>query len=319
MLRTLTRRLLQVVVVLVLVTFGTACLTSFVRGDTAEVVAPFASDQQRAQIRKDLHLDEPIINRYGLWLNDFVHGDLGKVYTGPQTTVDVSQKVGDALPISLRLMVFSQILALLIAIPLGVATAYKVGSLFDRTTSSVAFGLLAIPSFVAVLLLEYYLGVKLRLYPATYDPKLTGFDGTFRNYFIPTVALALGQIAVYLRLLRSDMIATLQEDYITMAKAKGMSPSRVLWRHALRPSSLVLLTVAGLNVGTLIGGALLVEFLYAMPGMGVEIQKAIIGKQYVALQSYVAIIAVGYIAVNVFVDIFYSVLDPRIRHGRSTG
>ena len=314
---TVTRRLLRLIVVLLLVTFGTALLTSFVRGDTAEAVAPFASDQQRAVIRHDLHLDEPVLQRYGRWLDDFVHGDLGKIYTGPQTSVPVSDHLSDALPISLRLMVFSQILALIVAIPLGVATAYRAGSLFDRTTNGVAFGLLAIPSFVAVLVLAYLLGVKFNLYPATYDPKLKGLNGDFRNYVIPTIALALGQIAVYLRLLRSDMIATLQEDYITMAKAKGMSPARVLWRHALRPSSLVLLTVAGLNVGTLIGGALLVEAVYQMPGMGVEIAKAIFGRQYVALQSFIAVIAIGYIAVNVAVDVFYSVLDPRIRHGNA--
>lgn len=317
MLRTLARRLMQLVVVLVLVTFATALLTSFVRGDTAEVVAPFASDEQRAVIRHELHLDQPIHQRYVSWLGDFAQGDLGKIYTGPQTSVDVLDRVQDALPFSLRLMVYSQILALLLAIPLGVVTAYRAGSVFDRSANGIAFGVLAIPSFVALLLMAYVLGVQYDLFPATYDPKLTGLDGQLQNYFIPTVSLALGQIAIYLRLLRSDMIATLQEDFITMAKAKGMSPSRILWRHALRPSSLVLLTVAGLNVGTLIGGAVVIEFLYAMPGMGVEIQKAIIGKQYVALQSYVAIIALGYIAVNVLVDLLYAVLDPRIRHARA--
>jgi peptide/nickel transport system permease protein len=126
-------------------------------------------------------------------------------------------------------------------------------------------------------------------------------------------------VAVYMRLLRSDMIATLQEDFVTMARAKGLSPARILWRHALRPSSLTLLTVAGLNVGTLIGGAVVIEVIFNIHGMGFLIQDAIVRRQYVALQSYVAVLALAYIAVNFFVDILYTVFDPRIRHARALG
>jgi peptide/nickel transport system permease protein len=127
----------------------------------------------------------------------------------------------------------------------------------------------------------------------------------------------VAQIAVYMRLLRSDMIATLQEDFITMAKSKGISPRRVLWRHALRPSSLTLLTVAGLNVGTLIGGVVVVEVIFSLPGMGLLLYEAINARQYIALQSLVAIVAVGYVVINFLVDVLYAVLDPRIRHARS--
>jgi peptide/nickel transport system permease protein len=134
---------------------------------------------------------------------------------------------------------------------------------------------------------------------------------------LPTVSLAVAQIAVYMRLLRSDMIATLQEDFITMAKSKGISPRRVLWRHALRPSSLTLLTVAGLNVGTLIGGVVVIEVIFSLPGMGLLLYEAINARQYIALQSLVAIVAVGYVVINFLVDVLYAVLDPRIRHARS--
>jgi peptide/nickel transport system permease protein len=134
---------------------------------------------------------------------------------------------------------------------------------------------------------------------------------------LPTISLAVAQIAVYMRLLRSDMIATLQEDFITMAKSKGISPRRVLWRHALRPSSLTLLTVAGLNVGTLIGGVVVVEVIFSLPGMGLLLYEAINARQYIALQSLVAIVAVGYVLINFLVDVLYAVLDPRIRHARS--
>jgi peptide/nickel transport system permease protein len=134
---------------------------------------------------------------------------------------------------------------------------------------------------------------------------------------MPAIALAVGQIAVYMRLLRSDMIATLQEDFITMAKAKGISPRRVLWRHALRPSSLTLLTVAGLNVGTLIGSTVVVEVIFSLPGLGSLLFEAITARQYIAFQSLVAIIAIGYVLLNFMVDVLYAVLDPRIRHARA--
>src|SRR5690606_4079127 len=154
----------------------------------------------------------------------------------------------------LQLMVEAQILALVIAVPLGVLTAYRAGSRFDRAAGATAFGMLAIPNFALALVLAYYVGVELRWLPVSgYVAPAEDFGEHLRRMALPATTLAVGQIAIYMRLLRSDMIATLQEDFITMAKAKGMSPRRILWGHALRPSSLTLLTVAGLNVGTLIG------------------------------------------------------------------
>ena len=139
----------------------------------------------------------------------------------------------------------------------------------------------------------------------------------FGTMLLPAIALAAGLIAVYMRLLRSDMIATLQENYITMATAKGLSDRRILWRHALRPSSLTLLTVAGLNFGTLIGGAVAVEVIFQIPGMGTLIYQAINARQIVELQSYIAIIAIGYVLINFAIDSLYVVLDPRIRRARA--
>ena len=130
---------------------------------------------------------------------------------------------------------------------------------------------------------------------------------------LPSITLAVGQIAVYMRLLRTDMIATLQQDFILMAKAKGMRTRRILFRHALRPSSLTLLTVAGLNVGTLIGGALIVEVVFSIPGVGFMMFEAIAQRQIVAFQSIVAIVAILYVLVNFVVDLLYTAVDPRIR------
>jgi peptide/nickel transport system permease protein len=135
----------------------------------------------------------------------------------------------------------------------------------------------------------------------------------FKHILLPVLTLAIGQIAVYARLLRSDMVATLQEDFILMAKSKGIPNRRILWRHALRPSSLTLLTVAGLNFGTLIGGAVAVEVIFGIPGVGTLIYNAISARQIVELQSYIAIIAIGYVLLNFVIDSLYIVLDPRIR------
>jgi peptide/nickel transport system permease protein len=133
------------------------------------------------------------------------------------------------------------------------------------------------------------------------------------------VSLAAGLIAAYMRLLRSDMIQTLQEDFITMARSKGLSTRRILLRHALRPSSFTLLTVAAINLGALIGGVVVIEVIFQLPGMGLLLFQAINAKQYVAVQTMILVIAIVYVLANVVVDVLYSVLDPRIRHARAAG
>lgn len=315
--RPIARRLVHLLVVLFFVTLFVALLTSMLPGDPVDAIAGFASEEQKDALRQDLGLDDPVWVQYGRWIGDFVTGDLGGYYsvTGERPVMD---RVSEALPVSLQLMVEAQVLALLIAVPLGVYSAYRAGSRFDRTTSATLFGLLAIPNFALALVLAYYVGVRLRWLPVSgYVAPDEDLLEHVRRMAMPAISLAVGQIAVYMRLLRSDMIATLQEDFITMAKAKGIPPSHVLWRHALRPSSLTLLTVAGLNVGTLIGGAVVVEVLFSLPGMGTLLYEAISARQYIALQSLIAIIAVGYVLINFLVDVLYAVLDPRIRHARA--
>ena len=180
--------------------------------------------------------------------------------------------------------------------------------------SATAFAMLAIPNFALALVLQYYLGVRWQIFPTSgYTPITENPSEHFQQMVLPCITLAVGQIAVYMRLLRSDMIATLQQDFILLAKAKGMRSRRILFRHALRPSSLTLLTVAGLNVGTLIGGALIVEVLFQIPGIGFMMQEAIGQRQIVAFQSLVAIVAIIYVVVNFLVDLLYTAVDPRIR------
>jgi peptide/nickel transport system permease protein len=323
-LRALLQRIVQLFVVLLLVTMFTSLLIDLVPGDVTYSLAPVSTPQQREQLRHELHLDRPVYERYGEWVNGLAHGDLGcyygtSGYTSAESCPDqVADRVKDALPISLMLMFYAQLLALVIAIPLGVLTAYRAGSFFDKTTNTIAFAALAIPNFVLALVLAYYVGTKLKWVDPTGYVDF-GQDPTqhFKQLILPVISLAVGQVAIYMRLLRSDMIATLQEDFVTMARAKGLSSGRILWRHALRPSSLTLLTVAGLNVGTLIGGAVVIENIFVIHGMGFLIADAIFRRQYVALQSYVAILALGYVAVNFIVDIMYAIFDPRIRHARA--
>jgi peptide/nickel transport system permease protein len=315
--RAILRRVVQLVIVLVVVTFLTAAVLEFLPGDPVTTLVPFGSDEMRARVREETGLDRPMPVRYWEWVTGFARGDLGQIYN-VSTTRPVYDEVKPAVGVSLQLVVLSQIIALAIALPIGVFAAYKAGTRFDRISNAAAFGLLAVPNFVLAVVLAYYLGVKLGWLPVS-GYRAFGDDPKewLRHLGLPALSLAAGQIAIYMRLLRSDMIATLQEDFILMAKAKGVSAQRVLWRHALRPSSLTLLTVAGLNVGALIGGALIIEVIFQLPGIGLLLYQAIGARQYIEVQSIVALIAVAYVVVNFAVDILYTVLDPRIRHARA--
>jgi peptide/nickel transport system permease protein len=309
------RRLGQLTIVLFVVTVFVALLFSLLPGDLAEVNIPFGSDAQRERLREDLGLKESLPVQYGKWLGNFVEGDFGNFYRQGNVT-PVLDRVKATAPVSLELMVFAQFLSLLFAIPLGVFTAKRAGSLADKSINTTAYGLLALPNFVLALILAYIVGVQLKWLPPQGFVKL-GDDPVehFKSMALPAISLAIGQIAVYMRLLRTDLVATLQQDFILMAKSKGITERRVLWRHALRPSSLTLLTIAGLNVGTLIGGAIIIERIFGLDGMGRLLFEAINERQIVAVQSIVAIIAAGFVIVNFMVDILYAVLDPRIRRG----
>jgi peptide/nickel transport system permease protein len=328
---TIARRLLQLVVVVILSTLFAFSLLRLFPGDVADAVIPFGTEQQREQFREDNGLDRPFLEQYATWLGNLVQGDLGKDY---QSNTPVSEKLEAALPVSLQLMLYAQLIALVVAIPLGVFTAYRANTATDRAINAGAFALLALPSFVLALALAYFVGVELQpdlpflgqIGATGYEPgwleavfgRDTGDIGHhFGTLLLPAISLAAGLIAVYMRLLRSDMIATLQENFITMARAKGLSDRRILWRHALRPSSLTLLTVAGLNFGTLIGGAVAVEVIFSVPGLGTLIYQAINARQIVELQSYIAIIAIFYVLLNFVIDALYVVLDPRIRRAHA--
>jgi peptide/nickel transport system permease protein len=316
--RAILLRLIQLVVVLVFVSFFSFGLISLVPGDPVVAIVGFASPAQLDQVRHQIGFDRPFLSQYWHWLTGFVHGNFGSIYSGPTGRGSVATAIHQALPVSLELMAYAMILTVVLAIPLGVLAAYRSGSITDKVITAGAFGSISLPDFALAILLSYWVGVKLGWLPTSgyVHPSHSVVDN-IKSLTLPAISLAVGQIAGYMRLLRSDMIATLQEDYILMAKSKGIPTRRILWRHALRPSSLTLLTVAGLNVGALIGGTIVVEVIYAIPGMGQELAHAIFARQFVELQSLVAVIAIGYVMVNVAVDVLYNVLDPRIRDARA--
>lgn len=312
------RRVIQLVVVLIFVSFFSFSLIQLVPGDPVVAIVGFASPEQFAEVRHEIGLDDPFLLQYLHWLGGFLTGDLGEIYSGPTGRSEVSTAIAQSLPATLELMAFAMILTVVIAIPLGILSAYKSGTITDKLISATAFGSIAMPDFALAIILAYWIGVKARWLPTSgYTHPSDDLVQNIKGLILPAFSLAVGQIAAYMRLLRSDMIATLQEDYILMAKSKGIPTRRILWRHALRPSSLTLLTVAGLNIGALIGGTIVVENLFQIPGMGKLLFFAIFGRQFVELQSLVAVIAVGYVLVNVAVDVLYTVLDPRIRDARA--
>jgi peptide/nickel transport system permease protein len=312
------RRVIQLVVVLIFVSFFSFSLIQLVPGDPVVAIVGFASPEQFAQVRHQIGLDDPFLLQYVHWLGGFVHGDLGQIYSGPTGRSAVSTAIAQSLPVTLELMAYAMILTVLIAIPLGILSAYRSGTITDKLISATAFGSIAMPDFALAIILAYWVGVKLRWLPTSgYVHPSEDLVKNIKSLTLPAFSLAVGQIAGYMRLLRSDMIMTLQEDYILMAKSKGIPTRRILWRHALRPSSLTLLTVAGLNIGALIGGTIVVENLFQLPGMGKLLFFSIFGRQFVELQSLVAVIAVGYVLANVAVDVLYTVLDPRIRDARA--
>lgn len=309
-------RLVQLVVVLLAATFFTYSLT-FVTSSGDEVVNTLlqieaGAPERRAAIEQDLNLDDPLLVRYGKWLGNAVQGDLGRSYS---TQEPVSDRIQTRLPRTIALVVYAQILALLLAVPAGIVSAWRADSFVDRGLSSASIGLLAVPNYVLAVLLVYFFALRLGWFPSITRSDLKVTD--FKSYLLPAASLALGQVAVYMRLLRTDMIATLQEDFIGMAKAKGLSTKRILFRHALRPSSLSLVTTIGINAGAALGGTVIIETIFGMPGMGTMLVDAIFRRDILVVQGVVAVIAAGFVIINFLIDLIYAVLDPRIRSVRS--
>ena len=308
------RKLLTLLPTVLLVSFLTYLLVDLLPGDAATLLAPpDAPAESIDAIREDLNLNDPLPVRYVKWLTDIGTGDFGRSY---RTNQPVLEAIGERLPITLQIGLMALVFSILLAIPLGVLSAYRANTAIDKTITTVSFGLLAIPNFVMALLLLYLFSIQLGILPSVGWVRITTDLGeNFKRSILPALSLSIGQLAVYTRLLRTDMIATLQEDYVSMAKAKGLPTWRILITHALRPSSFSLLTIIGLQVGGLIGGAVIVEQFFALPGIGRLLFESIGNRDLVIVQGVVLFIGLTTVLANFAVDLVYSVLDPRIRRG----
>lgn len=310
--RRLFRHASTLLAISVTVTVLAFAITEILPGDAAvAILGETATPEQIRALHEELGLDRPVAVRYFEWLAAAAGGDLGHSYRSNEA---VSRMLLDRLPVTLELIVFSQILALALAVPVGVLAAYRVGSRFDRMVTALSVGFLSTPPFVIGILLIYGFSVNAGLLPAGGFKSIEdGLAANLRSILLPSATLALAEFPVYLRLLRADMIATLQQDFVLVARAKGLPPRQILLRHALKPSSFTLITVVGVNMGRLVGGSVITETLFAMPGIGQMIAMAAFQRDHFAIQGVVLVVAVGFVLINLLVDALYAVLDPRVR------
>ncbi len=320
------RRVLGIIPIMLVVSFVVFSLMASLPGDPAiNILGPSATPDAVARVNAEMGLDEPFFNRYGNWLGDAVMGDLG---TSILLREDVADGVSRSITPSLQLMLYALILATLISFPLGIYTAYRNGQRADRSINTVMLGFFAVPPFVLAIFFILFLAIGgvtffgtdigLKILPGSrYVPFGESKVDHFKHMLLPAMSLALGQSAVFMRLLRADMIGTLRQPFIDLARSKGLKTRRILWRHALRPSMFTLLTVMGFTVGALIGGALITEIIFVLPGIGGYMFNAITQRDFIAVQGGTMVIATLYILILVMVDFSYLALDPRLRTGGS--
>jgi len=309
-------RIGSTVLVLFLVSVATFALVGLLPGSPeTEILGPNASAQDYERVRDELGLDDPVLTRYVDWLGDAVRGDFGRNLVPP--VEDVSTKIARTLPVSLELAVLAILLSLAISIPAAMISAHRPGGRVDRLLSVSAFGLISVPTFLGGLLLILLLAINWRIFPDRLwvRPSEGGWVENLRHAFLPALTISLTEVAVFTRLLRNDLIDTLQQDYILAARAKGMSAGHVMFREALRPSSFSLVTLAGVSLGRLIGGTVIVERLFSLPGLGSLVVDAASRKDIAVVQAAVLVVALCYVVVNAAIDGVYGALDPRTRRG----
>ncbi|WP_244434805.1 ABC transporter permease [Afipia sp. P52-10] len=312
------RRIRSQILTLIAVVFAATALTFAVTeilpGDAAvAILGDTATEADIQSLRQELGLERPLVVRYADWLGNAITGDLGRSY---RTRESIAVMIGQRLPVTIELIILTQIIALGLAVPAGIIAAYRNRSGVDHALGSVSIGLLSMPAFVIGIGLIYTLSVALGWFPASgYVRPSDGIIANLHSMVLPALTLALAEFPVYMRLLRADMIATLQQDFILVARAKGLGVRDILIGHALRPSSLSLVTVIGINLGRLVGGAVIIETLFAIPGIGQMLVNAVYQHDHFAIQGVVLVVATGFVLINLAVDMAYALLDPRVRHG----
>ncbi len=313
MIRLLGLRLVQLVVVLPAISVLVFLLLEIMPGDPAEVIAGNSGDaspEAVAAIREALGLNRPLPVRYLSWLGDALRGDLGASYANGQPVMDA---IKSRLPVSLQLIFYAEVISLLVAVPLATYVGQKRDSVVDRVVAAACFAGQAVPNFMLALILILIFAVSLGLLPAVgYVPLDQGVIASFKSLTIPALALSGSLVPVYVRVLRNELVRTLQEDYVLVGRAMGIPRWKLLTRYALRPASPTLITVVGVNIGSLLGGSVIVEVISGIPGMGTLMLNAIQNWDYVIVQGVVLVIATVYVLANFVVDLLHVAVDPRV-------
>ena len=313
MLAHIVRRIVATIPVMAIVALFVFSLLYIAPGDPAAVIAgDQASPEDIEKIRIGLGLDRPFLVRFGEWSWSILQADLG---TSMFTGLPVTKLIAQRLEPTLSLMVVTLILAVTIAVPMGVIAAWKAGTWIDRALMAFAVFGFSVPVFVVGYLLAYVFALQLDWFPVQgYTPIARGFWPWLENLVLPAVALGCVYIALIARITRASMLEVLQQDYIRTARSKGMGQGGILFVHALKNAAVPIVTVIGIGVALLIGGAVVTESVFAIPGLGRLTIDAIVRRDYPLIQGIVLLFSFVYVLVNLAVDVLYTLLDPRIRY-----
>ncbi|MER7706118.1 ABC transporter permease [Kitasatospora sp. NPDC097605] len=308
-------RLARAAAVLLLVTVAALSLPHLMPGSPAlAALGPTATPEQVTAYEAKLGLDENVLSATWRWIGDALQGDLGHSLS---TGVAVTTELADRIPVTLELFIAAQVVALGLALPVALWSAWRPGGAVDRIATAGAFVWLAVPGFVLGLLLIWLTAVQLRILPATgWTPFTEDPLENLRHLVLPALTLGLTEAAVFTRTLRGQLLDTLDQTYVAAARSRGMGTVRLLLRRALRPSSLPLVTLIGIGIGTSLGGSVLVETLFAVPGVGTLVSGAINGRDFPVVQGVVVVSAVAVVAATFAVDLLYRTIDPRIADER---
>lgn len=299
------RRLLTLPLMLLGVSIAVFLILHLIPGDPARMAAgPDATEQDVAQIRTNYGLDQPLTVQYGIYLKRLLQGDLGESF---QTLAPVTEGIARTFPATLELTIAGMLVAIALGVPLGIYSALHPRGAADRFVTSLAVFGISIPGFFLGLLLMLVFASMLGWVPPT-------GRGTWRHLVLPALTLGLPYVAAFARLTRSSMLDVLSEDFVRTARAKGLSWPKVTYRHAMRNASIPIVTVLGLDFGRLLGGAAIVETVFAWPGMGRYMVDAIMVRDIYVIQGTVLVFAVSVVAINLLVDVIYGIIDPRIAY-----
>lgn len=312
--RYISLRVLNAIPVVFVITLIVFTVTYLIPGDPAVIMlGREATPEAIEALRERMGLNEPFLVRYGIWLGNVVRGDLGESLISGQP---VTQLIRDSLPVTLELSLFSLTVALLIAVPTAILSALKKGSAFDTIATVLAFLGISMPNFWLGIMLIVFFAVRLNWLPAAgYYAFEEGLTKNVGAMVLPSLALGIPMSTQLMRYLRTGVLRTMREDYVTTARMKGVPERQVVVKHIVKNALIPFVTALGFQVGYLLGGTVVIEEVFALPGMGRLAVGAISDRDYQVVQGVVLLVAVLFVLINILVDILYSVLDPRIRLG----